>query len=285
MQSHTAMPTPRNARRHRAARVLRDARDARQRPHVGWLNVELGETPRVARVATQPALGPGAPGHFDDNGVYPGPLVRRDGRLWMYYVGRSNGDPPLYYMAIGLAVSEDGGATFERAREAPLLARGEADPWMVSTPFVRVEGSRWRMWYLSGLGWDLERTPPRSYYHIKYAESDDGLAWRRDGAVCIDFEGDETNIAAPTVLPRDGSGYDMWYSRYEGEYRIGYASSHDGIAWRRRDAEAGVQPGPEPWDAEGMAYPSAFVVDGRRHLLYSGNGFGRDGFGLAVEGD
>lgn len=280
MQSHTALPTPLPLADGRV-RIYFGTRDAEQRPHVGWLEAELGKTPRVVKVAAEPALGPGPPGHFDDNGVYPGPVVRREGRLWMYYVGRSNGTPPLYYMAIGLAVSDDGGVTFERARQAPLLARSEVDPWMVTTPFVREEGARWRMWYVSGLGWDLDREPPGSWYHIKYAESADGLEWERSGAVCIDFVGQETNIAAPTVLPRDG-GYDMWYSRYAGRYTLGYAVSADGVSWERRDAEVGIEPGPEPWDAEGMAYPSVFVHGDRPHLLYSGNRFGADGIGLAV---
>jgi hypothetical protein len=283
MRSHTAVPTP-LALDDARVRIYFGTRDADQRPHVGWLDVELGDTPRVLALATEPALGPGPPGHFDDNGVYPGPVVWRDGRLWMYYLGRSNGSPPLFYMAIGLAVSDDGGITFQRARQAPLLARGEADPWMVTTPFVLVEGDRWRMWYVSGLGWDFDRTPPRSYYHVKYAESADGLDWRRDGTVCIDFDGDETNIASPTVLPR-ADGYDMWYSRYADGYALGYATSADGIAWERRDDDAGISPGPEAWDAEGMAYPSAFVHAGRRYLLYSGNGYGAGGMGLAVEDD
>jgi hypothetical protein len=281
MQSHTALPTP-LALDDGRLRIYFGTRDASQRPHVGWLDAELGDAPRVLELASEPALAPGPPGHFDDNGVYPGPVVRRDGRLWMYYLGRSNGTPPLFYMAIGLAVSDDGGATFRRARQAPLLARSEADPWMVTTPFLLREGERWRMWYVSGLGWDLERDPPRSYYHVKYAESRDGLEWERPGTVCIDFEDEETNIASPTVLARDG-GYDMWYSRYAGEYTLGYATSADGLVWERRDGEAGIATGPEPWDAQGMAYPSAFVHGGRRHLLYSGNGYGADGMGVAVE--
>jgi hypothetical protein len=280
MQSHTAVPTP-LVLGDAEVRIYFGTRDASQRPHVGWLDVELGRTPRAVRVSSAPALSPGPPGHFDDNGVYPGPVVRRGGRLWMYYLGRSNGAPPLYYMSIGLAVSDDDGMTFERARQAPLLARSESDPWMVTTPFILSEDARWRMWYVSGLGWDLTATPPRSYYHIKYADSDDAIEWRRDGTVCIDLAGDETNIASPTVLASGGT-YDMWYSRFAGAYTIGYASSADGITWQRRDSEAGIELGPDDWDSQGMAYPSAFVCAGRRHLVYSGNGFGRDGLGLAV---
>ncbi len=151
MQTHTAVPTPLVLDDDRL-RIYFGTRDARSgRTSAGSMSSRASRRASWRSDAASTDSRP--PGHFDDNGVYPGPVVRRDGRLWMYYVGRSNGTPPLYYMAIGLAVSDDGGATFERAREAPLLARSEVDPWMVSTPFVLVEG-RWRMWYVSGLGWD-----------------------------------------------------------------------------------------------------------------------------------
>lgn len=42
---------------------------------------------------------------FDDNGLYPGNLLKINKKL--YYMGRSNGQAPLYYMAIGLAESDD----------------------------------------------------------------------------------------------------------------------------------------------------------------------------------
>lgn len=31
-----------------------------------------------------------------------------------------------------------------------------------------------------------------------------------------------------------------------------------------------------------VAYPHTFTVNGKRYLLYNGNAFGRDGFGVAV---
>jgi hypothetical protein len=138
------------------------------------------------------------------------------------------------------------------------------------------------MWYLSGFGWD--QVQPVSHYHIKHADSEDGIHWRRDGLVCIDLSEGETNIASPTVIKENGL-YQMWYS-YGGagkEYRIGYAESADGYLWARRDEEAGIEVSASGWDSQGIAYPAVFVHRGRKYLLYSGNHFGRDGFGLATE--
>ena len=280
MSSHTAAPIP-LVLGDDVVRVYFGTRDRDNRPHVGFADFDVRRARQVAAVRPEPALAPGPAGHFDDNGVYPGPVHTRDGRLWMYYLGRSNGVAPLYYMAIGLAVSDDGGVTFRRARQAPVMSRSEHDPWMVSTPFVLAEDGVWRMWYLSGLRWEVRCDPPRSYYHIKYAESADGLEWRRDGLVCIDLTADETNISSPTVL-RDESGYRMWYCRYAGGYRIGYAESPDGRAWVRRDERAGIELSETGWDSESMAYPAVFTCGGDTYMLYSGNGLGREGLGIAV---
>ena len=280
MYSHTATPIPLVLDEDHV-RIYFGTRDANNRPYVGFADFDVRRARQVGPISSGPALGPGPAGHFDDNGVYPGPILTRNGQLWMYYLGRSNGADPLYYMAIGLAVSEDGGTTFQRARVSPVMSRGEHDPWMVSTPFVLEENGRLRMWYLSGLRWDLSRDPARSYYHIKYAESADGLEWRRDGLVCIDFTAGETNISSPTVL-RGQSGYHMWYSRYADGYRIGYAESTDGRLWVRHDDRAGIELSDAGWDSESMAYPAVFACGRDTYLLYSGNGLGREGLGIAV---
>jgi hypothetical protein len=73
----------------------------------------------------------------------------------------------------------------------------------------------------------------------------------------------------------------MWYS-YRGEaYRIGYAESLDGLEWTRLDEHAAIDVSPGSWDAEMIAYPCVFDWDGRRYMLYNGDGYGRTGLGVA----
>jgi len=115
----------------------------------------------------------------------------------------------------------------------------------------------WRMWYLSGFKWDEEG--PTSYYHIKYAESADGIFWKREGVTCIELRESETNIASPTVLKENGI-YKMWYSYVAAGrgYRIGYAESLDGYVWTRRDGEAEIDVSLGGWDSQALSYPLSF---------------------------
>ena len=49
------------------------------------------------------------------------------------------------------------------------------------------------------------------YYLVKYAESDDGICWRRTGVVCIDYDPFTRAIGRPWVV-RLGDRYGMWFS-------------------------------------------------------------------------
>jgi hypothetical protein len=271
--SHAALPTvlALAGARHR---VFFTSRDERRRSHVGWFDLDLDSLAVVAECA-EPVLAPGPRGHYDGDGVWASAAVADGGRVWLYTIGWNAGEPPLYYPSIGLAVSRDGGVTFARHGRAPVLARSEHDPWMVSGPFVLKEGARWRMWYLSGQGWEGDR----SLYDVRYAESGDGVQWRRDGLVCL---GGERNVARACVL-RDGGRYRAWFSFDRGAgYRIGYAESADGLAWDRLDGDMGLEPSGDGWEAGAVAYPYVVRWRDRLVMLYNGDGFGRDGIGVAV---
>lgn len=267
-------------------RVYFAARDERQRSHVGYFDIDLDRPDRIESVSPAPVLRPGALGRFDDHGIYASSAVWHGSELFLYTIGWNPGvRSPLFYSSIGLAVSRDGGCTFERA-SAPIMARSEHDPCLVTAPTVLKEGDRWRMWYVSGLEWVEGSTGLHSRYHVKYATSNDGITWHRDGTVCLDFAApEETNIARTWVM-RAGSAYRAWYAYDRGKgYRIGYATSSDGLTWCRADDRTGIDLSPEGWDSEAQAYPAVLLHGGRAFMFYNGNAFGRDGVGLAVADD
>jgi len=264
-------------------RVYFSARDAGGRAQIGVGDLDLAHPARGLTMAQRPAITLGALGAFDDNGVTSSCLAIVDGRHYQYYTGWSRGVTVPFYFYVGLAVSDDGGGSYRRVSRAPVLERNDVDPFLTASPWVLVEDGLWRMWYVSGVRWTIEHGEPKHYYHVKYAESADGVRWKRQGVVCIDFaSAAEHAIARPCVLKDDDGGYRMWYS-YRGErYRIGYAESADGITWERKDDRAGIEPSASGWDSEMIEYPAVFDAGGRRYMLYNGNGYGRSGMGLAV---
>jgi hypothetical protein len=279
--SHASLPVAWRLDSHRW-RVYFSPRDRRGRSHTGFFEFDPRRPDRLLRLAERPALSPGGLGTFDEDGAMASWIVAVDGRLRLYYIGWNRGVTVPFRNAIGAAESRDGGESFTRLSDGPLLDRDVHDPYFTASPCVLVADGRWRLWYLSGVAWEPAPEGPRHRYLIKHADSADGLDWRRSDRVCVGFRSaDEHALARPCVL-REPGGYRMWYSRRGASYRIGYAESADGLDWRRLDDEAGIDVSPAGWDSEMVAYACVFDADGERYMLYNGNGYGATGVGLAV---
>jgi hypothetical protein len=206
-------------------------------------------------------------------------MVKDGDRTLLYYIGWNPGSTVRMHLFGGLAVSADGGRTFERASRAPIIERCPVNPFLNTAPFVLHEDGRWRMYYVAGVGW-VHKDLPR--YNIQIAESDNGLTWRRDGRVAIDFADDDENaLARPFVLKDDGR-YKMWFAHKGAAYRLGYAESEDGLTWQRDDSFAGLAPGDEGWDCDMVEYAAVVKHEDRYLMFYNGNNYGFGGIGVAV---
>lgn len=280
MQTHSAVPF--------AERLLEDVfrvyfttRDGANRSHIGYVDLDLVPPFRIIGVSPKPVLAPGPLGGFDDSGAMGSWMTEADGKRHLYYQGWNLGQTVPFRNAIGLATEQQPGV-FQRHCPGPILDRSMFEPHFCGTPCVIADDDRWRMWYLSCTEWLIENGTPKHKYHIKYAESLDGIEWKRRGEVAIDFkDSEEYAISRPSVM-KDPDRWRMWYSYRGDRYRIGYAESSDGVSWARLDGTAGIDASPSGWDSEMIEYPFVFDHRGSRYMLYNGNDYGRSGFGLAV---
>lgn len=286
MNSHSQLPTP-LLLDERLVRIFFATRTKEQRSCVAYVDLlfnENGDNYSISRIASVPVLVPGPVGNFDEHGVYPSCVVRHGGLFYMYYIGWNQGvESPLFYASIGLAIGSDG-EKFIPVSPAPILARSEYDPCLVTSPHVYVKDGRWRMTYVSGVKWTrTEQGKLQSHYHIKLAEGLNPSEWNREGKVAIDFGPGETNIARSAVFHDSEKGYRMWFSYVHadiGKYRIGYAESYDGSVWERMDNEAGIGLDNEQC-REMICYPSVFRMGSNLYMLYNGDRYGEAGFGVA----
>jgi len=145
------------------------------------------------------------------------------------------------------------------------------------------------MWYSSGVRWFMHEGRPESVYVLMHAESSDGLNWEREATPCIACQTPDECQTNPSLLELDGV-YHLWFCHRQGRdfrnkaggYRLGHAVSTDLTHWIRHDEASPLEPSPEGWDAEMVCYPCVFPHDNELWMLYSGNHFGRDGFGLVT---
>lgn len=271
-------------------RIYFGPRDAQGQTRPGFIEVEADNPTNVLYVHDRPVLDLGKPGTFDDSGVMPSCIVNDGPRKLLYYLGWERSVTVPYRHAIGLAVSTDGGVSFERVFEGPVVDRTPHEPYFCTSAFVLRDATCWRLWYASTTEWANVNGRQEPRYHIKYAESLDGIEWSKRNISCIEYANSTEASGRPCVV-KDPDRYRMWYSYRDivdyrtdttRAYRMGYAESPDGTRWERLDHLAGIEPSAEGWDSMMIAYPSVYEHRGVKHLLYVGNGFGETGFGYAV---
>jgi hypothetical protein len=258
--------------------------DAEKTGRVGYVDVEAANPLNVLAVSHDPVLDVGFPGGFDDNGVTPLSLCSDGERLRLYYAGWQLGVRVRYSLFLGLAVSPDGGNSFQRHSRVPVLERSDAEPLMRTGAHVRPgEGGRWRMWYAGGDRWVEDGGKMVPSYPLRYLESPDGTSWGPTGTVCLDLGDEEIGFARPFVI-EDGGRLRMWYSirRVGKGYRLGYAESEDGLDWDRRDDLVGIDLSEHGWDSEMVGLACIQQTKHGTYLFYNGNNFGETGFGAAV---
>jgi predicted GH43/DUF377 family glycosyl hydrolase len=266
-------------------RIYVQCRDDHNVGRVGYVDVDSSDPMKVLSSSSQPVLDVGAPGSFDDNGVFQTSILQlADGRLLMYYVGFELCHRIRYRLLTGLAVSEDGGGTFRRVRNAPVLERSDREAHFRCGPHVLLEGGRYRMWYVAGSQWIELAGKSVPVYDIRYLESADGVRWPEEGRLAIPLdEASEHGFGRPYVV-REGRRLRMFYSirrKSPPQCRLGYAESEDGLKWRRLDDALRLDVTPGAWDGESIEYPAVVKSGGRTWMFYNGNDFGATGFGVA----
>jgi predicted GH43/DUF377 family glycosyl hydrolase len=244
---------------------------------------------QIRNISSKPILQLGILGSFDEFGTYPVSVITIGNKLYVYYAGWTRCESVPFNVAIGVAVSKDGGETFEKMGDGPVLSYSPNEPFILSGPKIRKFGNKYYLFYIAGRKWILDNGRPEPVYKIRLAISDDGIHWVKNNKDLIESRIDEHEAqASPDVIFLNGK-YHMFfcyrgskdYRGKENGYRIGYASSADLVNWQRDDDKAGIDVSESGWDSEMISYPHVFELDGSLYMLYLGNHVGKYGFGAA----
>lgn len=233
-------------------------------------------------------------GCFDEHGIFPfSPLVKKD-EIWAYTSGWTRRVSVSVDSGIGLAISNDDGRYFKRLGKGPVLSSSLHEPFLVIDAFVRIFNEKYYMYYIYGEKWiQPDNTyQPERVYKITYATSIDGVNWQKSGKkIIMDVLNENECQALPSVIKMDNR-YVMYFcyrdaldfrTNRNSAYKLGYAYSYDLENWIRDDDNCGIglSDNAECFDSEMMCYPNIFNIKDDYFLLYNGNSFGKNGFGIA----
>ena len=290
MHSHAQIPTPCLIEPN-TLRVYFATRDSKNMSRIGYVDLSMNELSNIIQFSTVPVLAEGTLGTFDDCGVMPSWIVEHDSKSLLYYIGWNVRNTVPYHNTVGVAEWHQETHQFKRLYTGPVLERTATEPYFTGTSCVLIDNGVWKCWYMSCTSWEQFADCVEPRYHIKYAESDNGIQWTRHGVAAIDYlSPDEGGISKASVIKVSGTYY-MWYSYRmlvdyktdkEKSYKIGFATSKDGVNWIRKDNQSGITCSQQGWDSEMICYPHIFKHQQSLYMLYNGNGFGQSGFGIAV---
>lgn len=254
-----------------------------------FLDVDKEDPLKILYIHDQPVINLGRYGAFDEFGVMVTDVQMHDQKLYLYYAGwqRLGGGTAAYQVMLGLAISEDDGFNFKKVSEGPVMSIDYYDPISIGNVAVLKDKNTWRLYYTSLTEWFIKGQKPTYEYEIKYAESEDGIFWKKEGKVVLGTVNGH-GVATPSAIKYKGK-YHMWFGYRKaynedqsiGGYLIGYAFSENGTDWIRNDGDAVIGLGKEGWDSEMICYPSVVDTGKDLFLFYCGNKFGKDGFGVA----
>ncbi len=282
--SHATCPTPLIINED-TLRIYYQSRDKDNVGRIGFIEVDPKNPSKITKEHNKVVLDVGRPGSFDDNGVFQTSIVRiSKNTLYLYYVGFEICKNIRYRLLTGLAISEDNGISFNRFSDCPILERSDHETNFRAGPFVIKEKDIFKMWYVAGDSWENINGKEMPIYHLRYIESDDGINWPKKGQVVLNIDQKKEHGFGRPYIYKKNEDYRMHYSirkRNPLNYRMGYASSKDGIVWKRKDNEIGLTVSDRDWESDSVEYGAEVTIKGKTWLFYNGNDFGKDGIALA----
>lgn len=252
---------------------------------IGYVDLSKEDPTKILKISDKPVLDIGKPGTFDDNGVILGDIIRRDNKLYMYYVGFQLVQKVKFLAFTGLAISEDNGENFVRYSDVPVLDRKQNELYFNAIHTIIEQNGIYKCWMGAGSAWQEIEGKPYPSYIVKYTESKDGIHFYEKPLDCVHFSRkEEYRIGRPRVYFKDNKYFMVFtWGDINSNYQMGSAYSEDGIKWTRDDSIINFKPsGGTGWDSNSASYGAFFEVNNKTYMVYNGNSYGKDGFGLAL---
>lgn len=245
------------------------------------------KTFQITNKSEKPLLDLGKLGSFDWAGVMPTEVITVGDLKYLYYIGWSLRQDVPYHNNLGLAVSKDGGNSWEKYSSGPIFSTCAKEPGYIGTVSILRNSNEWNMWYLSCREWIEHEGRMEPTYDVRLAVSQNGIDWNpKSDEPIIALENEEGGISSARVSKLDNGKYVMYFSvrnkinyrtNKQDSYRIKSATSMDAITWKR-NPEVIIDVSKSGWDDFMTCYP--YIIESV--MFYNGNEFGKTGIGYAA---
>lgn len=255
---------------------------------LGFVDLDRADPERILGHSREPILSLGPEGSFDARGQTPLSVLWDGSELRLYYAGWQADPVYRYRLFTGLATSRNGGDSFIRYSDDPVIGPTAEHPQVRTGGMVMKEDGRYRTWFAESIGSIEHGGKAVPAYTLSHMTSEDGIAWPDRAQVCFPVVPGVIFGYGRSAIWRqpDGSYHGLFSVRREIEgYTIGHATSPDGLSWNPLDLEGGMAFTPAHCidGPQEVMFPSLhFQADGTVLMVYNGRDFGREGVRAAV---
>lgn len=280
--THAMIPTPVIINEN-ILRVYYSSQDSKGIARPRFTDYSITNDFQPLRHSIGPVMDIGRPGTFDDNGVLVCSIIAEtDTEFLMFYAGFELLEKIRYRIFIGLARSIDGGESFKRVSESPLLDRTNNELFFRAGPFVMKNVETYEMYYVGGSQWiELENTT-KPVYTIRHTTSKDFKNWTAPVEVIGISSQSEHGFGRPFMTEIESKKY-LYYSVRDSKselYRIGYAEFVND-QFLRKDEDFELYNDFEQIENLDLMYAAFFESNREIYMLYNTSGFGLDGIHMA----
>lgn len=269
--SHASNPLPLQLEDN-VYRIYYSGRSVDNRSSVAYVDYDINKQ-KIIYDPKKPILQFGKEDSFYSHGISIGNIIEHEKSKFVGFMGWQVKNGEHWRGDIGKFNLDTGKVT-------KLLGISEEDKISLSYPFIISEDNIYKMWYGSTISWTSNNG--EMIHVIKYATSKNFIDWDLHG-VAIPYElGKAQAFSRPTIIKIENK-YHMWFSFRSGDgtpYRIGHCFSKDGMKWEYADNDIHVSE--SGWDSQMICYPYVFSNKNKIYMLYNGNNYGKEGFGLAI---
>jgi predicted GH43/DUF377 family glycosyl hydrolase len=237
-------------------RLFADGHEIGSAPGLNWFRAKLPQTAAGwEKYSGNPLIGGGKLGTVFDIAV-----LREDGKYRMWGSWRPE-------KSLALFVSPDG---IHWSDPEIVFSPEPATKWEddINRPSVLRRADGYHLWYTGqakGKSW------------IGYATGPDGKAWKRMSdkpVLSPELPWEKGALMCPNVIWDEGAKlFRMWYcggDQYEPD-AIGYATSPDGLHWKKHSGNPVFMPTPEnTWEQYKVAGAQVFLHGGWHYIIYIG---------------
>lgn len=214
-------------------------------------------------------------------GIYNPSVIHDTDNYLLWFEGNKG-----YGSRIGYTYSINGTSNWI-IRNNPILQVGSNNGWESETANSNIvfnpQLNKYQMWYtsLNVSHWNigLDR------FRLRYATSSNGIDWSRlngwsstigADAWASSSSWDKGGIARGISVIFKDNKYHLWYSGTDESdltrnpfWRIGYATSTNGINWTKQNNGNPVIVPTTPWELSNVSYPNVIFEDGKYKMWYA----------------